>query len=435
VGGTIQNNVPEQNVAWWRSLGPALITACVVFGPGSLVISANVGATHGYELLWVLLLTGIFMGVFTTMSARIAVVTGQSHFNTLRQETGRTFALVMGAVLCFTCGSFQFSNNIAIALIAGSLVPEEYILHAEILSMGILNLVLILFLFRGKQLYHILEKMIKVMVGVVLLSFVINLFLARPNLIAIFRGFIPSRPEGLSLGIPRIEDGAIVDPLILIASLFGTTFSVAGAFFQGNLVYEKGWTKGDYDRGVIDSITGIGVLTFISLMIMVTAATVIPGQPANNIAALAGTMKPLLGPMAFAIFCIGLLPVALNPFLINAMIGGTALADGAGLPGKMGDFWPRMFTILVLSGGFIMAAIGLWKKIPPVNLMIFGQALTVVGNPLMAGTLLWLANKHKLLGKHRNRLLTNLFGCVGLLIVLLLALRVLWNLYLRFTII
>jgi len=37
---------------WWRSIGPALITACVVFGPGSLVISANVGATYGFNLLW-----------------------------------------------------------------------------------------------------------------------------------------------------------------------------------------------------------------------------------------------------------------------------------------------------------------------------------------------------------------------------------------------
>ena len=46
---------------WWKSFGPALITACMVFGPGSLLISSNVGANYGYELLWLLLLTGLLI--------------------------------------------------------------------------------------------------------------------------------------------------------------------------------------------------------------------------------------------------------------------------------------------------------------------------------------------------------------------------------------
>ena len=83
---------------WWKSIGPALITACVVFGPGSLVISANIGATYGYELLWLLLLAGVLMGTYTTMSARIGVTTGTSHFGTLRKETSRPFAMVLGLV-------------------------------------------------------------------------------------------------------------------------------------------------------------------------------------------------------------------------------------------------------------------------------------------------------------------------------------------------
>ncbi len=271
------------------------------------------------------------------------------------------------------------------------------------------------------------------MVGIVLCSFLINLLFARPDLPGVLKGLVPGIPEKLSLGIPRILDGVITDPMVLIASLFGTTFSVAGAFFQGNLVREKGWTREDYDRGVGDAVAGVGVLTLVSAIIMVTGATVILGKPADNLASLASTLQPLLGTMAFTIFCVGLFPVALNPFLINAMIGGTALADGFGLPGKFSDFWPRMFTIIVLMTGFSMASIGLWKQIPPVNLMIFGQAMTVIGNPLMAGTLLWLANRKTLMGARKNRIASNILGGVGLVVVLLLALRVLWFLYLRMT--
>ena len=37
-----------------RTLGPALIVASVVLGPGSILTASQVGASFGYELVWVL---------------------------------------------------------------------------------------------------------------------------------------------------------------------------------------------------------------------------------------------------------------------------------------------------------------------------------------------------------------------------------------------
>ncbi|HPC95273.1 MAG TPA: Nramp family divalent metal transporter [Sedimentisphaerales bacterium] len=416
---------------WWRSIGPALITACVVFGPGSLVISSNVGATYGYELLWLLALAGLVMGAYMTMSARTGVTAGATHFTTLAREVNRPFAALLGIVLCLTCAAFQFSNNLAIALVAGAFAPQGHTLTVQLAAMGALNLLLCVFLFKATHVFKTIERIMKVMVGIVLVSFLFNLFVAWPDWLGVLKGLVPSVPEKLSLGIPRIIDGAISDPLVLIASLLGTTFSVAGAFFQGNLVREKNWNVEDYYRGIGDSVAGVFVLTLVSAIIMTTAATVIFGRPADNMAALALTLGPLLGPVAFYVFCIGLVPIALNPFLINAMIGGTALADGLGLPGKMSDRWPRILTVGVLLVGFLVAAFGLWTRTAPVNLMIAGQAMTVIGNPLMAGTLLWLANRRNVMGERRNRAFTNLIGVVGFLIVLLLSVRMVWFLYLR----
>jgi len=422
---------PAIRPPWWRSLGPALITACVVFGPGSLIISAKVGATYGYDLLWLLVLTGLLMGGFMTMSARVGVTAGATHFATLRREVGRPFAALVGIVLCLVCAAFQFSNNLAVALIAGAFAPEAYTFAVQVAAMAGLNGLLIVFLFRAHHVYKAVERIMKVMVGVVLVSFLFNLLLARPDLVAVLRGLLPNIPETLSFGIPQVIDGVIKDPLVLIASLVGTTFSVAGAFFQGNLVREKGWKVEDYDRGVGDAIAGVCVLTFVSMMIMVTAGTVILGKPADDVATLALTLRPLLGPTAFVIFCVGLIPIALNPFLINAMIGGTALADGLGFPGRFSDYWPRMFTIGVLIVGFLVATVGLWFAIPPVNLMIFGQAMTVIGNPLLAATILWLANRKNIMGERRNRVASNVLGVIGLTVVILLTLRMVWYLVLR----
>jgi len=423
----IMEDVPDKSkMAWWRSIGPALITACVVFGPGSLLVSANIGATHGYQLLWLLVLTGILMGTYMTTAARIGVVGGATPCTLLAQRLGRPVAAIIGINLCLICGTFQFSNNLAVAAAVETLVPK---LDARWVLLGF-NGLIIIFLFAAKQLYRFLERTMKIMVGLMLLCFVINVILARPSLSGIIKGFVPSWPETVSLGVPRKIDGAIQDPMILIASLLGTTFSVAAAFYQGNLVREKGWTIKDYSRGIGDSIAGVCVLTSISAIIMITAAKVIPDRPAENIGVLAESLRPLLRSVAHVFFCVGLFAVAMNPFLINAMIGGSILADGIGKPPKLSDRWPRRFTVLVLLTGMVVAILALRTGQKPVNLIIFGQALTVIGNPLMAVTILWLANRKDIMGERRNTVILNILGGLGLLVVLLMAVRVLMRLVL-----
>lgn len=416
----------DKRPGWWRSLGPALITACVVMGPGSLLISANVGANHRYELLWLLVSTGVLMGTYVTMGARIGVVGGATPCTLVAQRLGRPIAAVIGINLCLICTTFQFSNNLAVAAAAETLVPK---LDTHWVLLG-LNGLIIVFLFLAKQIYRFLERTMKIMVGVMLLCFLINLVIAGPNLLGIIKGLIPSWPEGLSLGVPKKIDGAIKDPMILIASLLGTTFSVAAAFYQGNLVREKGWTIKEYTRGIGDSIAGVGILTGISAIILITTATVIPGQQADNIGVLAQSLQPLLGPIAHIFFCIGLLAVSMNPFLINAMIGGSILADGIGRAPKLSDLWPRRFTVAVLLIGMVIAMLALRTGQKPVKLIIFGQALTVIGNPLMAVTMLWLANRKDVMGDRRNTIVLNILGGVGLLVVILMAVRVLWRLVL-----
>jgi Mn2+/Fe2+ NRAMP family transporter len=73
----------------------------------------------------------------------------------------------------------------------------------------------------------------------------------------------------------------------------------------------------------------------------------------------------------------------------------------------------------------VVAVLALRAGQRPVNLIIFGQALTVIGNPLMAATILWLANQKDIMGERRNTLILNVLGGVGFLVVLFMAIRVL----------
>jgi manganese transport protein len=432
-------STPDKHAPWWRSIGPALITACVVFGPGSLLISSNVGARHGYELLWLLLLTGLLMGTYMTTAARIGVVGGATPCTLVAQRLGRPVAAIIGINLCLICTAFQFSNNLAVAAAADALGvarlfgdPQQMSDRAKhIIDSGVLlifNSVIIVLIFSLKHVYRALERIMKGMVALILICFLVNLLVVRPDFFGVLKGLIPSLPEGVSIGLPSRGETGITDPMILIASLLGTTFSVAGALYQGNLVREKGWKLGDYDRGIGDSIAGVCILTGVSAIILITAGTVLRGQPANNIGVLATQLRPLLGRGAHTLFCIGLFAVAMNPFVINAMIGGSILADGIGKPAKLSDPWSRRLTVLVLLIGMVIAMIVLNTPVKKIDAIIFGQALTVVGNPLMAITILWLANQKDIMGERRNTIVLNILGGLGLVVVVLMALRVLFRL-------
>jgi len=421
-------NTAVKRGPWWKSIGPALITACVVFGPGSLVISSKIGANYGYELVWMLLLTGVLMGTYLTMGARIGVCGGATPCTLVAKRLGRPAAAVIGITLCLTCAAFQYSNNVAVAMAAGAFFPKAAV---PWIVVG-LNVVVIVFLFTARQIYTFLERGMKVMVGVILACFVFNLIAAMPDVSEVLKGLVPGVPEGIKLGLPDKAAGA-KDPILLVAALLGTTFSVAGAFFQGNLVRERNWTIKDYEGSVGDAITGVCVLTGVSMIIMITAATVIPGKPADHIGDLVETLEPLLGPTAYWVFCVGLVAVAMNPFLINAMIGGTILADGVGARARMSDLWPRVLTVIVMLLGMGVALWALSTNAKPVYLMIVGQALTVLGGPLMAVAMLWLANREDVMGDRRNGLIVNILGGVGLLVVLLMAVRVVWLIVLTLT--
>jgi Mn2+/Fe2+ NRAMP family transporter len=418
----------QPQIAWWRSIGPGIITASVVFGPGSLLTSSKVGATYQYDLLWVLLVTAMLMATYTVIAARIGTTAPGTPCQLVARYAGRPLAVLIGVTLCLICGAFQFGNNLAAAAALDSLGLDETISPTAML-IG-LNAIAAVFLFSLKNVYRWIERLMMVMVGIMLIAFLVNLLKARPDLLSAVRGILPSWPDGLRPGLPEQMEGKFRDDMILLVGLIGTTFSVAAAFYQATLVREKGWTQEQTRRGIADAIAGICVLTCISALIMMTSAAVLV-EPPENIGQLARQLEPLFGHVAHILFCLGMLAAALSSFLVNAMIGGTILADGMGLKAQLKDPAPKIFTGAVLIGGMIIAIIAMQQRQAVVNAVIVGQATTVIGNPLLAGVLLWLANHKDIMGERRNRWQLNLLGCVGLVIVLTLALRTAYSLYIQ----
>ncbi|MEX2381285.1 MAG: Nramp family divalent metal transporter [Opitutales bacterium] len=417
-----------------RNIGPALIVASVVVGPGSILTSSQVGADFGYTMIWVLALSCLLMLGMTALSARLGGSLEGSLCDEIRARSGKTLAILAGLCVFLVTTCFQFSNNLGV--LAGLEPIANMGSGARVAIIVFVNGMIIAALFGFRSLYQPIERVMMVLIGLMIFGFAGNLLLASPSFLSVIQGLWPTLPEG-AVGelLPHRTAEGLSDAFFPVQALIGTTFSIAGAFYVSYLVRKKGWTASDWKKGFTDSAIGIVVLGAISLMIMVTAASVlhdkVAGAELSGAADVALQLEPLFGSWAVVLFCLGLFAGAFSSFLVNALIGGTLLSDGLGLGSDMDGRWPKVFTVLGLLVGMGVAVTTESLGIRPLKLIIFAQSMTVLGNPVLAGILFWLAVRPRADGSASAPLWMKIAAGGGFVLVLFLALRTGIRLYLQ----
>jgi manganese transport protein len=398
-------NHQSETRRWYHRIGPSLITACVVIGPGSILTSSTVGANQGYSMLWVVVVAIAFMLVYMTMGAKLGAVTQCSPADLIRKNAGRPLAMLVGGCVFFITAAFQAGNNIAVTATFESYFESELVVGLLLLSF---NAIALLFLFAFDNLYRVLERLMIGFVAIMLISFAVNLGRLGPDPVAMAKGFVPT--------IEALD--------IAVLGLIGTTFVIAAAYYQAYLVQQKGWGLQELRSGIVDARIGSITIALITLMLMSTAAAgLFNGTPQTlaNPVAVADALEPTFGAQGKLIFCLGLFSAAYSSFLVNSMIGGFILADGFELGSRPSDRWPRLLTAAVLMIGMAISLAVVFWNFDRTPTIIAAQALTVVVAPLVAGVLLWLTSSQSVMGEHANGPLTKGVAMAGFLILLAIA--------------
>jgi manganese transport protein len=380
-----------------RSLGPAIIVAAVVLGPGSILTASKTGAQFGYSMVWALALAVILMIGASSLCARLGIVHDGTPCDELARRLGRPVAVAVGVIVFLIAAGFQTSNNLAvIKALSPFLHPQENPWLSKwlpVISVSCLNVILIFIVYRSRELYTPIERAMKFLVMLMVIAFLANCLVTRPSLTETLRGLLPSLPE----------TGDRKNDLLVVMGLMATTFSIAGAFYQAYLVRDRGWQLPDARRTFIDSFTGILVLGGITLIIMLTAAATLFGKDKlpESVSDVAAQLEGLFGPWAGIVFTVGLFAGALSSFLVNSMIGGRLLADGFGHGKSTEAPWARHGTALALLAGLAGGLVAFLYVEPSergsIAPIIIAQASTMIGAPALALTILFLATRKDIL--------------------------------------
>ncbi|HIE96106.1 MAG TPA: hypothetical protein EYQ63_03625 [Fuerstia sp.] len=407
-------DVPRRSV--FKSIGPAIIVAAVVLGPGSILTSSKVGSSFGLIGFPVIVVSAILMIAMVALSARLGAVYENSLCDELASRMGRPVAVFIGLTLFTLVAFFQSSNNIA--LIGGVeplLGDEELSFEARAATLVIANLLIIACLYLVRNLYGSIEGFMKLLLGLMTVAFLVNfaVVMSRPQ------SFTPVAPTGPLDWIPLL-------------GMIGTTFSVGGAFYQAYLVKEKGWGLADVRAGVVDSVVSISMLGIVTAIVLLTSWRVFYGNPEpvtlGSVGDVARQLEPSFGVSAKYVFCLGILAGALSSFLVNALIGGTVMSDSIGKGSRLQDKWPVHLTVVALLVGMFVAIAALKNKESVVPLITLAQACTVIGLPALAAALIYLGTRPELTGARRVPkpilVLAKIGFCVSCVLMFMLAQKV-----------
>jgi manganese transport protein len=283
----------------WRRIlsffGPAYLVSVGYMDPGNWATDLAGGSQFGYKLIWVLLMSNLMALLLQSLSARLGIVRGRDLAQASRETYPRhiNYALYGLAEIAIAACDLAEILGMAIGLQLLTGLP---------LIWGVLITVLDTFLFLYLQRLGIrkMEAFIIALIGIIGISFLIEIILAKPNLGEVATGFVPSIPGPTALYIAIGIIGATVMPhnLYLHSALVQTR----------KIKRDDAGIRKSLKLNFIDSSIALNLAFFVNAAILVLAATVFFKTGRTDVAEIKTAhelLQPLLGtrfaPILFAI--------------------------------------------------------------------------------------------------------------------------------------
>lgn len=192
-------DVTEPKKGWKRLLaylGPAYLVSVGYMDPGNWATDLAGGAQFGYTLIWVLLMSNLMALLLQGLSARLGIVRRMDLAQANREVYPRfvNFALYLLAELAITACDLAEVLGMAIGIQLLTSLPLIWGV-----SITVFDTFLLFYL--QKLGMRKMEGFIIALVAIIALSFLVEMFFARPHLGELVKGFIPSIPNSEALYI------------------------------------------------------------------------------------------------------------------------------------------------------------------------------------------------------------------------------------------
>lgn len=382
-------------------VGPGVLAGLSDDDPAGITTYSVLGAGHGYQLLWVLLLSTVALVMFHSLAARMGVVTGQGLIGLVRQRYGvRTGGVVLTTLVIANIGT-------TCAEFAGIAAGFELFGISRHISVPIAAVTVSLLVLRGT--FHRIEHVL-LLLSTVFLAYVASGLLAHPDWGAAWQGLVvPTMPL----------DGATI---AIVTATVGTTLAPWGLAFIQSYVVDKKLRTEDLVLERVDVVTGALLTGVIGFFVIVACAATLhrDGRTITDAADASLALEPLAGEAAATLFAVGLIGAALLAASILPLSTAYSVCEYAGVEAALDDTWEDAKTFYVTYGAVISLGAGavLLPGTPLVAVLVTTQILNAVLLVPLLIVMVGIGRDGDLMGEFAiGRLSTYCYGLVTVVVV------------------
>lgn len=379
----------------FRRLGPGLITGAADDDPSGIATYSQAGAQFGLNMLWTVVFTYPLMTAVQAICARIGRVTGKGLATNMAGVMPRPVVNLL-VLLLFVANTVNIGADLAAMGAAAELLVGRWQAGFAVMF-AILSLLMQIFIP-----YHRYVLFLKWMT-LALFAYVGVVFSVHIDWGQVFRAVL--RPE---LQWSREE-------VMIVVAVFGTTISPYLFFWQASeevedaelggsgseLLNATSGASAELRRIDVDTIVGMGFSNLIAFFIMLTTAVTLHNAGITDIttsAEAAEALRPIAGPLTFALFSLGIIGTGLLALPVLAGSAAYAIGELRGWPIGL-EQTPRS---AVAFYGVIAAGMGvglgiIFLPIDPMKGLVWSAVLNgIIAVPLMAATMRVASSRRQL---------------------------------------
>lgn len=363
---------------WLSILGPGLVVMLADTDSGSLITSAQMGATFGYKLLLQTLILIPILFMAQELTVRLGLFTQRGHGDLIKYHFGIKWAWLSVGTLLVSCVGAMVTEM-------SGLVGIGNLFHISPLVIICLTIIFLLVLVLTGS-YKSVER-IAVAIGLFELVFVYIAFKAHPSAQHMWHDVITfphNTKEYLYLSAANI--GAVIMPWMI--------------FYQQSAVVDKGLRKRHLKYARFDTALGAIITQCIMASILIAVAATIGVEhhnaQLNSIGEISQALTPFLGvSLGKFLFALGMLGACLVAAIVVTLTAAWGLGEVLDYRRSLSDspkeapWFYSVYALVIISSGVLVSS----HLINLVRLNVAVEVMNAILLPVVLGFLYLLARK------------------------------------------
>ena len=414
----VHATISTENPKKWKKIlsffGPAYLVAVGYLDPGNWATDIAGGSKFGYALIWVLLMSNIMALLLQALSARLGIVRGLDLAQTNREYYPKWMNYILYSFAEIAIAATDLAEVLGMAIGLQLLFGLDLIWGVWLAALDTLIL-LVLQRFGMRKMEAFIISLVAIIGG----CFLMEMFLAKPDLIEVSKGFKPTLPNTEALYIAIGIIGATVMPhnLYLHSALVQTR----------KIKRDHASIKRAIKYNFYDSLIALNMAFFVNAAILVLAASTFYKAGLHDVSGLHDAYKmlsDLLGPLSPFLFAVALIAAGQSS-TVTGTLAGQIVMEGY-LHFRMNPALRRLLTrmLAIIPAVVVISILG---ENSVDEMLIFSQVLLSMQLGFAVIPLIHFVSDKEKMGTFAIKLPVKIISWIICIIIIILNIKLIYD--------